>query len=136
MQQNIAWLIEKQIIILHVTGDVALEEMQVADAEINAHLTAGDPPVHMLVDIKEMGKFPFDLIGLRKTTNYLQHPNLGHITVYGASRMASSFAQMIVSLAGVKARFVRDYTDALNYLAQHDPRIKAALEAGTIPTEA
>ncbi|MCE7948192.1 MAG: STAS/SEC14 domain-containing protein [Chloroflexi bacterium CFX4] len=136
MPQNIAWLIEKQIIIIYATGDVTLEEMQANDAEMAAYLAAGDPPVHMLADIKDLGRFPFDLIGLRKTTTYLQHPNLGHIAVYGASRMASSFAQMIVSLAGVKARFVRDYVDAINYLAQHDPRIKEALEAGTIPKEA
>lgn len=136
MQQNITWLIEKQIVIVYVTGDVALEGMQVADTEITAYLDAGEPPVHMLADIKEMGRFPLDLIGLRKTTSYLKHPNLGHIAIYGASRMANSFAQMLLSLAGVKARFVRDYTDALNYLAQHDPRIKAALEAGAIPTEA
>jgi hypothetical protein len=136
MPQNSSWLIEKQVIIAYVIGDITVEEMQAADGEVAARLSEGEPPVHILADIKEMGRFPFDLIGLRKTTNYLKHPNLGHIAVYGASRMASSFAQMLMSLAGVKTRFVRDYTDALNYLAQHDPRIKAALEAGTIPAEA
>ncbi len=43
---------------------------------------------------------------------------------------------MLMGLAGVKARFVRDYAEGIAYLAQHDRRIKAALEAGTIPTQA
>ncbi len=136
MPQNSAWLIEKQVLIAYVIGDITMEEMRASDAEITAFISSGTPPVHLLADIKDMGKFPFDLIGLRKTTTYLQHPNMGHIAVYGASRMASSFAQMVMSLAGVKARFVRDYTEAIHYLASVDPRIKEALEAGTIPAEA
>lgn len=136
MPQNSAWLIEKQVIIAYVIGDTTIEEMQASDRALDALVSAGTPPVHILADIKDMGRFPLDLIGLRKTTTYLQHPNMGHIAVYGASRMASSFTQMLASLAGVKVRFVHNYTEAINYLASVDPRIKEALEAGAIPAEA
>jgi hypothetical protein len=136
MPQNLAWLTEKQIIMIHLIGDISLEESQAANLETIAYLDAGEPPVHILADIKQMGRFPLNLIAARKTTTYLQHPNLGYIAIYGASGITSSFVQMLLSLAGVKARFVRNYAEGVDYLAQHDPRIKEALEAGTIPKEA
>jgi hypothetical protein len=136
MPQIVNWLIEDQVIISHIVGDISLDEIKRASEEISALIDTGTEKVHLFVDVKALGRFPFDLIGLRKTAVYLQNPKLGYIAVYGASRMAGNFAQMLISLSGVQARFVRDYAEALNYLAQHDPHLKAALEAGTLPTEA
>ncbi|MDW8299511.1 MAG: hypothetical protein RML95_09250 [Anaerolineae bacterium] len=86
-----------------------------------------------MLDLKELGKFPFDLLSGRRAATYLEEPNLGWIMAYGTSRLASSFAQLLTSLAGVKMRFVRDYVHAINFLAAEDARIKALLDAGELP---
>ena len=52
---------------------------------------------------------------------------------YGAARIASSFAQMLTQIAGVKLRFVQSHTDALKHLMAEDAEIKALVEEGKLP---
>ncbi|MFQ3534269.1 MAG: hypothetical protein SNJ58_00190 [Aggregatilineales bacterium] len=135
MPHNIDWLIKDHVILLHISGDLLLEEIEAINTELTELLQAGKPPVHLVADVKELGKFPFDLISVRRASTYMQEPNLGMIAVYGTSRIAASFAQLLTSLAGVRMRFVRDYSEALRALAPEDARIKALMDDGKVPTE-
>ncbi len=131
----IDWLIKDRLILLQISGDISFEDIEGINAKLTELIRAGEPPVHMLADLKELGRFPFDLVGMRRAAGYLEEPNLGLIMAYGASSLASSFAQLMTSLAGVRMRFVRSYTQAIQMLAAEDARIKALLEAGKIPAE-
>lgn len=129
------WLIKDRLILLQINGDVALEDIEKINAELITLIRAGQPPVHMLADLKELGRFPFDLIGVRRAATYFEEPNLGLIMAYGTSSLASSFSQLLTSIAGVRMRFVRNYTQALQALASEDAHIKALLAEGKIPLE-
>lgn len=128
MPHIVNWLIENCLVLIKVSGDVSVEDAEVINAEVVALLRAGEPPVHVLSDLTELRKFPFDLIGMRRALSYLQEPNLGWVMAYGPSSIASSFARLLTSLVRVRLRFVRDQADALNVLAGMDARIKALIE--------
>lgn len=131
----IDWLIKDRLILLQVSGDITFEDIESINAKLTELIHTGEPPVHMLADLKELGRFPFDLVGMRRATTYLEDPNLGLIMAYGTSSLASSFAQLLTSIAGVRMRFVRNYAQAIQVLAAEDARIEALLEAGKIPVE-
>lgn len=131
----IDWLIKDRLILLQVSGDITFEDIESINAKLTELIHTGEPPVHMLADLKELGRFPFDLVGMRRAATYLEDPNLGLIMAYGTSSLASSFAQLLTSIAGVRMRFVRNYAQAIQVLAAEDARIEALLEAGKIPVE-
>jgi N-acyl-L-homoserine lactone synthetase len=135
MSYIVDWLVKDHLILVQVSGNLPLEDVEIINAKLTELLRAGQPPVHMLADLKELGRFPFDLISMRRASTYLQEPNLGLIMAYGASSLASSFAQLLTSIVGVKMRFVRSYEQALQALAAEDSRIKALLDEGKIPPE-
>jgi hypothetical protein len=134
MAYSVDWLIKDRLIFVSISGDITLEDVAALNESITALLDAGQAPIHMLADIKDMGKFPFDLISMQRTSTYLKHPKLGLVMMYGASRIASSFAQMITQIAGIKLRVVQSYTDALKHLMEEDAEIKALVEEGKVPT--
>jgi hypothetical protein len=119
--------------IVQISGDITLEDIAEINDEIVALLYAGRAPIHMVTDLKHLGKFPFDLIGVRRAATYLQHPKLGLSVAYGVARLASSFAQLLTQIAGVKLRFVQSYADALKHLMAEDAEIKALVEANDLP---
>ncbi len=136
MPYTIRWLAEPYAVIFSVMGDFPVTEIRLFDAEINTLISGGERPVHVVSDLSQVSSFPYNLVELRKTVTCLRNSHLGNIAIYGAPRIASAFAQMLISLAGINVQFVRNYSEALAHLAATDPRIKEALEAGTIPAEA
>jgi len=133
MPHNVEWLIKDRLILAVISGDMPLEDIAAFNQSVTALLDAGRSPIYMLADVKDLGKFPFDLISVRRASTYLQHPKLGLVMAYGASRIASSFAQLLTQIAGVKLRFVQSYTDALKHLMAEDAEIKALVEANDLP---
>ncbi len=133
--QIVRWLIEDFVIFSQAIGDLVAVDIQTTDAEIQAMIERGTPPVHVLTDASRVGKFPLDLVGLRRMVNSLRNPKLGYTVTYGAPPIAASFGQMLIRLAGVRGQFVRDYEAAISFLAAHDERVKQQLAAGLFPTQ-
>jgi hypothetical protein len=133
MPYNVDWLIKDRLILAVISSDLTLEDIAAFNQSVTALLDAGHAPIYMLADVKDLGKFPFDLISVRRASTYLQHPKLGLVMAYGASRIASSFAQLLTQIAGVKLRFVQSYADALKHLMAEDAEIKALVEANDLP---
>lgn len=135
MPYTVEWLIKDHLILLYANGDIPIEGVEAINAEILNLLDEGKPPVHVFADVKDLSRFPFDLVSVRRAMSYFQHPNVGLIMAYGTSRLAASFAQLLTSIAGVRLRFVRDYNEAIRVLAAEDVRIKALLDEGKVPAE-
>lgn len=137
LNYSIDWLVKNQVIFLWVSGDISGDVSAAFFEQMNAKvvelLRAGEPPVHVLIDAQELGKFPFDLLSGRHLATYLEEPNLGLITMYGASRLASSFGQLLTSIAGVQMHLMRDYAHAIHVLAAKDPRLRVLLSSGELP---
>ncbi|MCE7948194.1 MAG: hypothetical protein DYG88_12270 [Chloroflexi bacterium CFX4] len=135
MPQIVKWLVDDIVIFSQAIGDLDAADIQATDAKIQSILERGTPPVHVLTDARQVGKFPLDLVGLRRMVNSLRNPRLGYTVIYGAPQLAANFGQMLMRLAGVRGQFVRDYDAAISFLAAQDERIKQRLAAGQIPTE-
>jgi hypothetical protein len=133
MPHKIHWLIPNRLMIVQISGDIAIEDIAEINAEIVALLDAGRAPIHIITDLKHLGKFPFDLIGVRRAATYLQHPKLGLIVAYGVARLASSFAQMLTQIAGVQLQFAHDRSEALQLLMAEDAEIKTLIETSDLP---
>jgi hypothetical protein len=135
MPQIVKWLVNDIVIFSQAIGDLSAADIQATDAEIQAMIERGTPPVHVLTDARQVGKFPLDLVGLRRMINSLRNPRLGYTVIYGAPQLAANFGQMLMRLANVQGQFVRDYDEALSFLAAKDERVKIRLAAGQLPTQ-
>ena len=132
MPQIVRWLVDDFIIFSQAIGVLSVADIQATDAEIQAMVERGTPPVHILTDASRVGKFPPDLIGLRRMVNSLHNPELGCTVTYGAPPVAANFGQMLIRLAGVRGQFMRDYEAAIRFLAEQDERVKQRLAAGLL----
>ncbi len=133
MPHKIQWLVPDRVIIAQISGDIAIEEVTEINREFTALLDAGRAPIYIINDLRHLGKFPFDLIGVRRATTFFRHPKLGLVVAYGAMRPASVFSQVLTQIAGVKLRFARNHDEAVQLLMAEDAEIKALIEAGDLP---
>ena len=62
MPFQLSWYFERRILYQRVYGDVTPEEMVQTNATLIEHLRAGDSPVHLLLDLTQMGKFPTNFL--------------------------------------------------------------------------
>ncbi|MCS6873047.1 MAG: hypothetical protein NZ571_16510, partial [Anaerolineae bacterium] len=91
LQHDIHWLIEGVLIFSRTSGDGSIEEMGAIDARLLELIRVGTPPVHILSDLSNLGRMPFDVVGMQRSLKHMKDPNLGLIVVYGTTRLAANF---------------------------------------------
>lgn len=128
MPHTVEWLIQGRIIAVQVNGNITLQDVADIDQKTIALLDSAQTTVHIIADLEALGKFPFDVIGMRRTATYLQHPQLGLIVAYGTSYIASTFAQLLTQLAGVRLHFARNRDEALKRLMAEDAALTTPIK--------
>lgn len=122
---TLEWYHEHEGRILHqrLQGDITLAEVSEASDEALALLRAGRPPIHLLLDVSNLGKFPLSAHQLSKAAAYIHDPNLGWVLLVGPSSIMATFAGIITQIAGVRLRSFADVDEALGFIATQDPSL-------------
>ena len=126
MPYQIEWLLEKRVLHVKLFGILADEDSAQIGVINSRHLQEGTAPVHILVDITGLDKFPISLRQNSQYMDYLKSPALGWVIVVGLSNnMLAKFAVSVISQVIKFHLAQRDsLPDALAYLASHDPSLK------------
>jgi hypothetical protein len=102
-------------------GTLTLEEAHEISDMNSRRLAEGTPPVHIVVDVTQLERFPTSVRLNTNVTQYLRSPNLGWVVAVGDMGPLLNFA---FSIIGQVARFNYARRDslqaALQYLQQQD----------------
>lgn len=122
MEYTVQWHIPKRVILIRVSGDVSIEELARFNDDIVKHLNEGTAPVHLLSIGENIRRVPTNLMKIKQTTTYLQHPNMGWTVI--VQEKPNPLTGFMVSVAtqatGMKLRQVKSLTDGVETLRRID----------------
>ncbi|NJL94956.1 MAG: hypothetical protein HC915_15160 [Anaerolineae bacterium] len=123
------WLIPGRVILSKPQDDIMLEDHIEQRQALNAMFSTGQPPVHLIFDIREMGRVRVPLAAVIRYASYLRHPNFGWAVLYGQSynRLARLMTDTVGQRFGVKYRMFDFQERAIAFLAQQDASLSASV---------
>jgi hypothetical protein len=85
MAYGLTWHTEKQIVLLSLHRESSVEDFRAFTREITAkYLDASSTPVHVMVDMSRLERFPIQLVKIRAASSDLfRHPKLGKVVIVG-----------------------------------------------------
>jgi hypothetical protein len=128
MPYEINWSHNQQLLITRAYGNVSVQEAVEMSAVATQRLQEGKPPIHFLVDITDIQKFPTNILQLKNTVGHLRHPHMGWLVVVGNNSLLNTLGTIISQLLGTNFRTFRTRKNALDFLEQVDPRLAASRE--------
>ena len=123
MPYEISWSEDKRLLFTRAHGNVTVQETVQMSQIATERLAEGNPPIHFVVDITDIQKFPTNILQLKNTVSYLRHPNMGWLVVVGSNALLNTLGAIISQLLGANFRTFRTRKGALDFLAQMDPTL-------------
>lgn len=121
MKTNITWYLENRIILAHVVGDNSLEDFYVINETIIQYLDQGTAPVHLLIDVTELGNIPSNILKVKQAFTYLDHPSIGWSFFIGEMNAIKKFiVSLTTQMSGLDAKTVDTFEEALLALYRVD----------------
>ena len=125
MDYRLEWHIARRVLMLTVSGDVSLDELVRFNSEVLTYLEHGTAPVHLVSVGANIRRVPTNLMLIKETVTYLQHPNMGWTII--VQEKANSLTGFMVSVAaqatGMKVHQVKNVADGLETLRRLDQSI-------------
>jgi len=122
MSIAVFWQVENRVIYVEVQGDVPIEDVWTSTEEITKLLDSGQRPVHLLADMRQMGKIPTQVNQMRLANQaVMQHPALGQVFGIGSMNpIVQLLAAVITQVARVEYRSVSSPEEAMRILERTD----------------
>ena len=125
MEYGFEWHIARRVLVLTVSGDVSLEDLERFNHSMIDNLEQGIAPVHLVSIGHNIQRVPTNLMLIKETVTFLQHPHMG-LTVI-VQEKANPLTGFIVSVAsqatGMKMCQVKSVVDGLETLRRLDQSI-------------
>lgn len=85
MAYRLTWHTEKQIVLLSLHRESSIEDFTAFTSEIvSKYLNASSKPVHVVLDMTRLERFPIQLVKIRTASSDLfRHPMLGKVVIVG-----------------------------------------------------
>ena len=125
MDYQLEWHIPKRVLNLIVSGDVSLEDLVRFNKDVLSYLEDGTAPVHLVSIGNNIRRVPTNLMLIKQTVTYLQHPSMGWTII--VQEKANALTGFMVSVAaqatGMKLHQVKNVADGLETLRRLDQSI-------------
>jgi hypothetical protein len=124
------WYVENRVSLVRDYGEVTLEEMRTSNQIFLAHIRAGTPPVHLLIDTRAVTKMPNSFVPMLKEIEAFRHePNMGWTIMVTNNSLMRFFGTLSSNLIKMPFHAVKNYEEANEVLARVDPTLVSALLA-------
>ncbi len=130
MPYKIEWLREKRIMVETLLGTISMEEATQAANETAQFLNQGEAPVHLIVDVSHMEKFPTNVRNVRNISGYLSNPALGWMVIVGADYLVNFISTIVSQVVRFQLSRAETVEKAVTFLEKQDAtltRSKAAI---------
>jgi len=124
------WLVQGQVIITDLVGDLSLEDIQTGSQQVVDLLNESElDKVHIIGNQTEMGSIPISLKLFTEAAGFMRHPKLDWFMMYPSENQFARFmASMTSNLAGINHRQVATLEEALTVLTRLDPNLPTVEE--------
>lgn len=102
----VEWVVENRIIVTRAIGDQTKEAIADSIDRLQALMSLGDTPVHVISDSRQLGKYPTDLTLLRKLVS--KHEKSGRTVIVGGDDLSRFVSKLLTQFAGSKSPEFRD----------------------------
>lgn len=123
MGYEINWHIPERVIKITGEGALSFEDTDAINTELVSLLEEGTAPVHILLDASHITNIPHDFVKLKSGQTYIGHANLGWLVMFGADRMMSFLASLILQMTRSRIRFCHTEAEALAFLQELEPEL-------------
>ena len=123
MGYSVFWHVPNRLYIVHLYGHIDVDEMYEGVEKSIEFIVAGEPPVHSIVDARQVTHFPKSLKLAKQTTSLTRQPNLGWVMTITEDRMIRFMTTTAYQLAGVQHREYRDPSTVITDLQHIDPSL-------------
>jgi hypothetical protein len=115
-----SWRVEERIIYIRFWGDTTLKDAEEFNAHLIEMLEQGTPPVHLIIDLRELKSTPNDFRNLSKIIKFpLQQ--IGWVMNVGMPNPVLGFiAAALAQLFGARMRSVKTIAEAEQFLAEQE----------------
>lgn len=138
MGYEVSWYIEGRIVQAIFTGEMTLQETEVASELTAQYIQNGQPPlVHLIADTTQLERFPTNLNLLnRSASKHLWQPKLGWTIVISTNSTTRFISGIITQVARVRFRMFPTLEDGLAFLEDHDSSLTELIQARkSLPVE-
>jgi len=121
MPYRFEWYVEGRVILEEAYGNVTIEELVRFNAEVTALIVEkGIPPVHVIVDLTRVEKYPSSLREIMGTMRQKSPEKVGWMLIVTDSPILRFIASTIFQLARLKLRTFATLPQARQFLAEND----------------
>lgn len=138
MGYEVSWYIEGRIVQAIFTGEMTLQETEVASELTAQYIQNGQPPlVHLIADTTQLERFPTNLNLLnRSASKHLWQPKLGWTIVISTNSTTRFISGIITQVARVRFRMFPTLEDGLAFLEDQDSSLTELIQARkSLPVE-
>ncbi len=122
MDYTLQWNVPRRVLVLHVSGDVTIEELARFNQDMNHYLDEGIECVHLVSIGDNIRRVPTNLMQIKENLTYLQHPKMGWtIIVQEKPNPLTGFIVSVASQAtGMKMLQVKNLEASMETLKRLD----------------
>lgn len=114
------WHIPERVYICRIVGDLTEDDITGAVDAAFAYVRSGQPPVHVLADVRELGKRPNNISKLRDVLAFFREPNLGMTCLIHTDKMTNFIATTMAQISRTELKAFSDPAKAIVTLQQLD----------------
>lgn len=124
MSVSVTWKIENRLILVKFEKIVSIDQIAHASRMVTEYLRAGSKPVHVLVQMENVTRYPHEFGKMAEAIPHLADPNLGKtILVRKNDRLVQLMVSVIRHAVQIDLRMFDDMEKALHYLNENDPTL-------------
>lgn len=114
------WLVPERIYIFQVYGELTMDDVSQGSEESIQYVRSGQPPVHSIIDIRNVTSYPKSVSQIRQAAAIMKEPNVGWIVGLSNDRVLSFIGDLVAQLSNVKSKTTFTPEEALDFLWRVD----------------
>lgn len=133
---RVEWFYRDRVIFEQLYGDVTVDDITAIYEALHSLMEAGQPPIHIINDIRSLRKYPSNLRSIRQAVHGPASKKLGWlIAIHNNNPLIKFIMATVVQLVITNVRMCSFNTpeEALRFLISRDPSLGEDLLTGVIP---
>lgn len=123
MPHEIQWYIPDRVMVIHLRGSMTIEELSAMADESVTYIKRGPPPVHAIVDQRDLISYPYRLNNLL-TINRGKQPESGFTVVVSENPVTRFLTNALFQLIRMEMRSCTSMDEAMDILLRIDPTLQ------------
>ena len=125
MKYVLDWHIPNRVLVLNVSGDVSLDDLEHFNNDMNHYLEHGLLPIHLISIGDNIRRVPTNLMAIKQTVTFVHHSNMGWAIIVQekANPVTGFMLTVAVQATGMKMCRAKNIHDGLVILSRLDSSI-------------